>query len=101
VSDLPSLLLRIQSLADGHADDPPERLLEQVEHTLTDGYAIALALEGERLRLQRELAADATRADVRARLDANERELQDLRARLDGLRLQAQSVRQAAASGRA
>jgi len=98
VSDLPSLLLRIQSLADGHADDPPERLLEQVEHTLTDGYATALALEAERLRLQRELDADSTRADLRIRLAANERELQDLRARLAGLQERARSVRQAAAS---
>jgi hypothetical protein len=97
VSDLPSLLLRIQSLADGHDDDPPDRLLEEVEHTLTDGYATALALEGERLRLQRELEADAGDADVRRRLDVNERELQDLRARLAGLRVRAQSVRAAAA----
>jgi hypothetical protein len=61
---------------------------------LTDGYATALALEGERLRLQRELDADAGKADVRRRLEANEVELRDLRARLAGLRLRAQSVRQ-------
>jgi hypothetical protein len=97
VSDLPSLLLRIQSLADGHADDPPERLLEQVEHTLTDGYAQALVLEGERLRLQRELQADGSHPDdLRRRLAINERELSDLRAQLDGLRLRAQAMRQAA-----
>ena len=96
MSDLPSLLVRIQSLADGLADDPPERLLELVEHTLTDGYAQALALEGERLRLQRELQTDGSEADdLRRRLAVNEEELRDLRARLADLRLRAQSVRAA------
>ena len=99
MSDLPSLLLRIQSLADGHADDPPERLLEQVEHTLTDGYAQALVLEGERLRLQRELQSDGSEADdLRKRLAVNEEELRDLRAHLAGLRLRAQSMRAASSS---
>ena len=99
MSDLPSLLLRIQSLADGQADDPSERLLEQVEHTLTDGYAQALVLEGERLRLQRELQADGSPADdLRTRLAVNEKQLRDLRAQLASLRLRAQAMRQAATS---
>jgi hypothetical protein len=71
VGDLPSLLLEIQGLVDGHADDPPERLLERVEHTLTDGYAQALALEGEQLRLERDLQKgmpEERAAEVRARL---------------------------------
>jgi hypothetical protein len=96
VSDLPSLLLRIQALVDGGADDPPEQLLERVEHTLTDGYAQALALEGERLRLERELAnglPDDRAAEVRRRLDANASELRGLRELLGGLRLRAQHVR--------
>jgi hypothetical protein len=33
----------------------PSPLIEQVERTLADGYACALAIEAERLRLQRQL----------------------------------------------
>ncbi len=95
MSDLSSLLLRIQALVDGQADDPPDRLLERVEHTLTDGYAQALALEGERLRLRRTLDEGAPREDVRRRLATNEHDLRLLRTQLAGLRLRAQAVRQA------
>jgi hypothetical protein len=47
----------------------PAPLLEQVERTLTDGYACALGIEASRLRLQRELegrAAGLSRSTGRA-----------------------------------
>jgi hypothetical protein len=37
----------------------PETVRARMEHTLTDGYARALALEGERLQLEKELASAA------------------------------------------
>jgi hypothetical protein len=96
VSDLPSLLVRIQALVDGKGDDPPELLLERVEHTLTDGYAQALALDGERLRLERELAQELSPArerEIRRRLEANAIESHGLRELLGGLRRRAEAVR--------
>ena len=52
-----------------------------VERTLTDGYAHAMALEGDRLRLERQIADVAAQADTR---DPRVKtiELQDLSARL-------------------
>ena len=38
-------------------------LLEQVERTLADGYACALGIEAQRLRLQHELEERAARLD--------------------------------------
>src|ERR671936_2970687 len=51
--DLASLVARIRSLLDPHAADPGE--LTEMEHTLTDGYARALQIEAERLRLERRI----------------------------------------------
>ena len=62
MEDLPNLLDRIQALVDGRDDAAPERLLERMEHTLTDGYARALALEAEHLRIAREIGAAAAGA---------------------------------------
>jgi hypothetical protein len=53
--DIASLLQRVRSLVDAHGADPGEPLLTEMEHTLTDGYARALELEGERLRLERRI----------------------------------------------
>src|SRR5919206_537105 len=39
------------------------RLRERLEHTLTEGYARALALEGERTRLERRMGQLAGRLD--------------------------------------
>ena len=47
---------RIRALLDGPATDPGG-VFTEVEHTLTDGYALALELEGECLRLGRRMAA--------------------------------------------
>lgn len=83
--------------------------LAAIEHTLTAGYAGALALEAERWRLERRVAevasllgdGDAASADEVAtlgrRLSATSRELTALRSLLEELRARATSVRVAAA----
>jgi DNA-binding FadR family transcriptional regulator len=53
--DLVPLLQRIRSLVDANGSDPANPLLTEMEHTLTDGYARALELEAERLRLERRI----------------------------------------------
>jgi hypothetical protein len=53
--DLASLLQRIRSQLDTRGADPAKPLLTEMEHTLTDGYARALELEAERLRLERRI----------------------------------------------
>jgi hypothetical protein len=103
VGDLPSLIDRIEALVEQPTEGPSEVLLEAMEHTLTDGYAQALAIEGERLRIEREIAAQlaaAAREDGTAhlvalaeRLAEQERALKDLRELLDELRVRRESVR--------
>jgi hypothetical protein len=53
--DLPTLLARIRDHLDVRGADPAKPLLTEMEHTLTDGYARALELEAERLRLERRI----------------------------------------------
>jgi ABC-type phosphate transport system auxiliary subunit len=53
----------------------------RVEWTLTDGYAHAMSLELDRLRLERQIGEVAAQVDVRAR-GAKTEELQELSARL-------------------
>jgi hypothetical protein len=71
-----------------------------VEDTLTSGYAYALVLERDRLRIERELrelVRSNARADKRelavlsGRLDAADQELAGVRALLSSLRAQALS----------
>ena len=84
----------------------PTRDLDQIERTLTDGYARALALEAERWRLERRLAALSRGietgdivtnarelADVAKRLERNGDDLTELRARLAELRRHAGEMR--------
>jgi hypothetical protein len=79
---------------------------ERIERTLTDGYAYALLLEGERWRLEKrigELAHGLQRGDTASkakelstltqRLDGNAGELVLLRRRLGELRRHAGTVR--------
>ena len=51
---LPTVLTEIRSLLDEPATRAPSARAS-VEKTLTDGYAHALALEGDRLRIERRL----------------------------------------------
>jgi hypothetical protein len=83
--------------------------LATIEHTLTAGYAEALALEAEHWRIERRIAevaallggGDVARADELAglgrRLSATDAELTGLRGLLDLLRERAAEVRAAAA----
>jgi tRNA C32,U32 (ribose-2'-O)-methylase TrmJ len=89
------LIDRIRALLDGRAADPGG-VLTDVEHTLTDGYALALELEGECLRIGRRMA-DLTRTveqpeeaeelrSLAGRLIVNEEELSKLRTLLAEVR---------------
>lgn len=84
--------------------------IERIERTLTDGYAHALSLEGERHRLEQRLksvaagvgAGDFARhaqelSELALRLNGNESELDVLRAQLSELRRHAAQVRRGAA----
>jgi hypothetical protein len=94
---LPSVLTEIRSLLAAQAERPSRAV---VEDTLTSGYAYALALEGERLRIERRLR-ELVRADGEPRARSAEvsrlvgllahadQELAGLRALLSNLRAQA------------
>jgi hypothetical protein len=84
--DLSVLFDRIGVLLDPPGTGVPTPRSEEVEHTLTDGYARALALEGERLRMERRiqtLAGDVEHAPelraLKSRLEALDAELAQLR----------------------
>jgi hypothetical protein len=97
----------IRSLLDAPArgDDAPS--LDAIEDLLTAGYARALALEAERLRLERRIAeaaaelgsdGDGTRrtselADLGRLLSAADGSLSQLRGLLASLRSRAEEVR--------
>jgi hypothetical protein len=99
----------IRHLLDAPTTGAGAPTLATIEHTLTAGYAEALALEAERWRIERriaEVAAElgdgaAARADELAglgrRMSATDSELAGLRALLDALRDRAAAVRSAAA----
>ena len=70
--DTGALFEEITRLLDAPArgvDAPP---LADVEHTLTSGYAVALALEAERWRLERQLSAAVTQLASDAGAEAQE-----------------------------
>jgi hypothetical protein len=86
-------------------EDAPS--LDDIEDTLTAGYARALALEAERLRLERRLAEAAARmversseesevAELGRRLSAADGDLAKLRGLLSSLRARADEARAAA-----
>jgi hypothetical protein len=93
---LPAVLTEIRSLLDMPRDATPSRA--RVEHTLTTGYAYALGLEGQRLRLEKSLRAllhSETRPDpselatLTGRLAEADEELAGVRALLASLRTHA------------
>jgi hypothetical protein len=78
--DFASLCDQLGALIEG----PPARndaARARVERTLTDGYAHAMSLEAERLRLERQISEVAAQVSVTER-GARTEELQDLSLRL-------------------
>lgn len=105
-----TLLDEIGALVGAPVGGDRAQALAQIERTLTDGYAEALSLEAERLRLERrigEVAAGLTdrnkelKAEELAllgrRLSALSAELGRLREALGGLRDRADEIREEAA----
>lgn len=102
------ILEEIRTLLDAprKGDDAPS--IDAVEHTLTAGYARALALEAERWRLERRIAAAASKlaeaddrehselANLGRRLSTADGDLANLRALLASLRVRADEIRSAA-----
>jgi predicted nucleic acid-binding Zn-ribbon protein len=95
------LLQKIQSLISASARD-----IDQIERTLTDGYAHALSLEAERSRIERRMTevtqgiqkGDTVKkarelAELSERLDGAHGDLTELRALLGHLRRHAEDVR--------
>jgi hypothetical protein len=106
MADLAPLLERITALLKSRSADPGKPLVTEMEDTLTDGYARALQLEGERLRLQRRIGVLAHSVEgpddaaelktLAARLRDIEGELEVLRGQLGALQKHLAAVRRAA-----
>jgi ABC-type phosphate transport system auxiliary subunit len=103
-----ALLDEITELIDQPLPRDRQPHLERVERVLTDGYAHALALEAERLRLERrigQVAGELTNGDVgekteelsalTRRLSSAQVDLSELRRQLASLRAHAAGVRAA------
>jgi hypothetical protein len=102
-----ALLKDIRSLIDAPVDGSGAPFLADMERTLTDGYAHALALEAECLRLERQMSEVAVRiadggrdetADISAialRLRDAGTDLGELRVALNSLRTRASELRAA------
>lgn len=105
--ELAPLIARISSMLNPRSADPGAPLLTEMEHTLTDGYARALELEGERLRLERRIGDLAHKIDgpeeagelrdLAERLRSADDDLASLRDLLAGLQRRVDSARAAAA----
>ena len=106
MADLAPLLERITTLLRNRPADPGKPLVTEMEDTLTDGYARALQLEGERLRIERRIGELARSVDgpdeaaelkaLAARLRAVDGELGGLRGHLGALQKHLEHVRAAA-----
>lgn len=83
------MLQRIEALLDAPASGEAAPSLANLEETLTEGYAEALALEAERSRVTGELVSLATR------LTHAEDQLGKLRVQLDRLQARARALRRA------
>jgi hypothetical protein len=89
MADLAPLLERISRLLKNRSADPGKPLVTEMEDTLTDGYARALQLEAERLRLERrigELARSVDGPEEADELKALAGRLRDVNVELEGLR---------------
>jgi hypothetical protein len=89
MADLAPLLERISGLLGNRPADPGKPLVTEMEDTLTDGYARALQLEAERLRLERrigELARSVDGPEEADELKALAGRLRDVDVELGGLR---------------
>jgi hypothetical protein len=87
--DLVHLLDRIRRLLDPRMRDPGQPLLTEMEHTLTDGYARALALESEVLRIEKrmgDLAHEVEQPDEAEQLRGLSASLRETRGDLELLR---------------
>jgi hypothetical protein len=106
MANLAPLLERISGLLKNRSADPGKPLVTEMEDTLTDGYARALQLEAERLRLERRIGELAHSVDGReeaeelkalaGRLRDVDVELEGLRNRLGALQKHLEHVRAAA-----
>jgi hypothetical protein len=89
MADLAPLLERISRLLKNRSADPGKPLVTEMEDTLTDGYARALQLEAERLRLERrigELARSVDGPEEADELKVLAGRLRDVDVELEGLR---------------
>jgi len=89
MADLAPLLERISRLLKNRSADPGKPLVTEMEDTLTDGYARALQLEAERLRLERrigELARSVDGPEEADELKALAGRLRDVNVELERLR---------------
>lgn len=99
----------IRSLLEAPSTGEEAPTLDHIEHTLTAGYARALALEAERWRIERRLAGVAARlgdevtdedaselAQLGQQLSSADSDLNRLRTLLVALRTRADEVRAAA-----
>ena len=97
---------QIRSILDAPRTGAHAPSLDEIEETLTAGYANALRLEAERLKIERKIAAVAAALDAEAerpstaelanlgqRLTAADGDLAALRALLSSLRVRANAVR--------
>src|SRR6266480_2886822 len=104
----PSLIQdEIRSMLDAPPEGEDAPTIDAIEHTLTAGYARALALEAERWRLERRIATVAAKLGGKSqddehseltqlgqRLAAADGDLSGLRGLLSSLRSRADEVRQ-------
>jgi hypothetical protein len=99
----------IRTLLDSPPAGAEAPTIDDIEHTLTAGYAKALALEAERWRLERRIAEVAAKlgtnpeevehselAHLGQRLSAADGDLNNLRVLLSSLRGRAEQVRETA-----
>jgi hypothetical protein len=102
-NDLAHLLDRIRRVLDARTTDPGQPLLTEMEHTLTDGYARALALESAVWRIEKrmgDLAHEVAQPDeaeelrgLSASLRGTRRDLETLRGLLTDLHREVDAAR--------